>query len=1152
MAKIGSTRLSLRNGGPWGGMVQTSRSAPSRFLLLENCYVNSDGTELRMMPGMRCTHDFETRTRDLNTDTTLGFRATHVDAHRAVYEAVPANAYYQKEKTTPDETRQIWAQPGLMHCIEQVHDRWIMVGESDRRREPIYNVGRTSWVSIAGYQDDGVDITLTLNVQPDTAAGFNTITAGDHLLIDGATGSLATLLNGNMHTVLSFPTATTVKIDTTSGGVVGLTATSAYVARGGYNGRTGGLSDDTFSDLTIWTSLEKGNHSTVTELCRQAHTANRMPDFGDAVGTYKEGNANVATPNGGISRRARVGTSFRSVPHVSGNRLILATPGAGVVMQVPVVIAPSFTGSDTATGIGANSNDIYDRPRCLGVPKAVLWEDPDKSVANSFHLTQPAIPGPGVPDRVFGGNTYASRIGTYQFKFSYVDDGTGEMGLCSEPIVLKTDGANAREGFRFWIYVPGYLMHESLATSINVYRTTRNGQTFYFDRTIPMTGANSTFVASATTSSRYGATPETATTEYFYHIQYDAYFTDDALLVERGDHVPDVLEQMPMGCKASRTIRGFTFFGGALGDAGSRREYFKGSVTLEYDPTLGAAGIYPYSDELTMMFTNDVTAPVTSSFRGSESWAMCGSRIIPPAYAGQSIVGRDVAPAPRKQIDLDKLINTDVSWDLAAVLNYTGRYPDVRYSIINTPLAPTEACLDASRRNIVAYLKLPRARLQISEPDNPNIVPAINTTILANEVDDDIEAIGDAGGQAVICTRAKTYVLGFSQSPLNVPPENASERFGCIAPNSMVSFESSCAWISDRGPVAIIGGAVRWIGEPVAAFFAGEAARYRRDSDGMMRHSWACHDAERSLLYFGVFADRNAGTSLETRITYNQSTFSWEQFRGTASQDLAWSKFPCDEILVYSYRQDRWSVWRPPQPIQWMTRGVDSSGVNRVFVLGQDRRIYVLDDNWAQGDKDTWQITADANQTVSSMVTSLAHIPSWKGMSATVVRTTSGVASIVATATITSETVAGGSTTFGFDAPITMRIGDVIHIGMRSMRVKTTFMNVKQSDSSLFTAGISVALDSRIDSGASGAYEAFVSGSVTTNRLREGIPTKSVQTLNSDDSSHYRWIGRHEADDVVRDLSLVQGQAVGQNHMIDLTITGNAQVRLQDIWVEVA
>ena len=121
------------------------------------------------------------------------------------------------------------------------------------------------------------------------------------------------------------------------------------------------------------------------------------------------------------------------------------------------------------------------------------------------------------------------------------------------------------------------------------------------------------------------------------------------------------------------------------------------------------------------------------------------------------------------------------------------------------------------------------------------------------------------------------------------------------------------------------------------------------------------------------------------------------------------------------------------------------------------------------------------------------------------------------------------------------------------MRMVTTFLNPKQSDSS--KGGLlvlSYGLESRATVGGAGPYDAFVEGKMVSTRMRDGIPTRSEQTMNARDSGNLSWLGSHVEDCPVRDHKVTQGQTVGQGHQFDVTILGNAQVRIQDLQVEIA
>ena len=72
----------------------------------------------------------------------------------------------------------------------------------------------------------------------------------------------------------------------------------------------------------------------------------------------------------------------------------------------------------------------------------------------------------------------------------------------------------------------------------------------------------------------------------------------------------------------------------------------------------------------------------------------------------------------------------------------------------------------------------------------------------------------------------------------------------------------------------------------------------------------------------------------------------------TASETLSdkiLSRFPCDEILIWSYRANAFSHWRPPAGLEvyWMRPLRDKAGRVRMCFLAADNRIYALDDAWS-------------------------------------------------------------------------------------------------------------------------------------------------------------------------------------------------------------
>lgn len=1189
MAQIGAIPLPLKDPERgFRGITTLSQTSPFHFLEIENGYVNSDASEIRTFPGYVCTHDFASTLRSWSLTQQNGYICNHFAARRGSIAQVGAYKY----DLVPSANQTVWTRPTQLHCIEQVGQRWIVVGQSDHLREPILNSGATAYVKVISYAEVGGFPELTLDANPLTTADtFNTVqagagTTGSRVYLEGLTGALASVLNGRSHYVTNIAGAV-VRLATAVGGG-SATGQNGYIDRVSNPGSASGVlpATDDQESLTIWTSIDGGDPA-LTAATRPfpAHVFNRQRDFGDTItapstGNLKQGNSNAATISGGRSRRRQKTLPYRLVPHVAGNRLILVAPGYGCVFQAPVKIPPNFDELSFQFGAHALCNDIYDQPRCLGVPKAVQWSDPDKTVApsgNTAHIeyasTEPFAFGGSSGATGNSGVAVTARAGTYKFKVAYKDEVTGEVGLCSEEVAITTDAATvAFEGLRIFVYFPGYLMHECGALSINLYRTIKDGDTFFFDQSflVQYLAEAGPFVSGFGTI-KYGLPPTSATTEYFHHVVLRPIYTTDTQLQENEGLVPETIEQMPMGAKCGRTMRGFTLFGGALGNAGTRQELQRGTLTMFYDKNVnGLNAIERFRNHIGSTFTNDfdtTTPPLApASFQGVEEGFGCAARNIPPAYAGQIISGKWF-PYPRRWIQLDRLVNTTVGYDGTFPNDLGSRIQDVRYTILDTPLLEFDDLTSGNAQLQQTHLLLPRAQVQISEPDNPGVTPATNTTVLASMRDDDVEAIGDANGQAIVCTRSATYSIAFSDSPVGTPPDLANSGFGCIAANSMISFESGAAWISERGPVAWSGG-VQFIGESLESRFTPETGRYLRDSTGMMRHAWGCHDHERKLLYFGLYAgragiDRNVDPGALT-VQYQGTTYDWTSALaalegGVSIADRVKSLFPADEVLIYSYRTGAWSVWRPPLTlgIQWMTRGIDAQGQARIFFLGSDKRQYALGDEYGQGDRESYRRTTSGTGTLSVIPLS-ASVPgtgmSWVGLTVAIYSedASSGLATLKGTSTVTVATPGASEITLA--TAITVAPNDVVIIGARTMRIDTSFQNLKQTATARAAKlGVRYRLWSRHGQGlGSTKQQAFVAASVKTEIKRDEVPTsvENSLTANAVDPTAYKWLVQDQPNAPVHERGLSLGAASGANHQVRLTFLGGAQVRLQDLYVE--
>jgi hypothetical protein len=1139
-------------------------AAGFQFELLENCYVS--GGEIRPMPGAVCVLDPTTDAR-LATDVTpfspRGWDADHYDARRPV-SAVDANGY--PIPATPTESMLVWTRPTTLHSVHYVGNRWVFLGESDGRREPVYNAGETQWVYVTAYQGDGAgtNIDLTLSQAPLTTSGrFNAVRAGSTIYLEGFTGDHAAALNNKQHVVSGVAGAVVTITTNYTGSHAAFTGQTGFIGRVtpswdfAYSADPAGIGEDVES-LTVWrTATNSATPGNADDQVLCSHVANRRRDFGDATGTLET-----------HSKRKQRSIPYRVVPHVAGNRIIVAAPGYGCVFQVPNMLPPSLTGAVGAGGLAAYSNTELDQPQSLGVPKCIALEDPDKTVATTMHVVKS---GSLSTDNAleFGGSNGAvsGRAGVYKWIFAYRNEATGEVGIPCEPITVTTDSsAGVSERLRFHIRYPGYTMPECAAMSILAFRTIKNGDTFYYDSSIPLLAADANAMSvalSAESSGAYGLTPTTLplTDGYCHYVLFEPRYQTDAKLVQLVDDSasgspvnvnPSTVNQMPMGCKTAQTYRGFTMFGGALGDTGLRRELQAGTLQLVYDrnaSTLGAAQYYP--DRIITRFDEGnlgggAFAPPVASTTGFGT----GAEDLPSSYAGQNIYSTQMFPFPRRLVTFNKTVNTTIGtadvWD-----TQRHRAPDTHYEILNSPAREQE---DINTGPEPAYLVLPRGKVQVSNPDHPGETPATNTIVVSAEDDQDIEAMGSAGGQPVICTKDRTYFLGFSTTPVGGIPDIVSDKFGCIAPNSMVSFDGGCAWISSRGPVAMIGGEFRWIGEPLQQWFTESTSRYKKDSLGMMRHAWACHDPIRGLIYFGLFADRAVGTSAEIEVSYRGTSYSWSDTNGVGAltADQIRSRFPCDEVLVYSYRDDGWSVWRPGswQAIQWMTVGQDSTQTTRVFFLGHDKRLYALDDLWGQSDEDSNLTTIAQTGLVSTITGLTTGIKMQVGMDVAFYKGGSGTKlEFIGLRTIASKT----SSEITLDSSVTLPQGGCkMLVAPHRMKLRTNWVSWKDSDhAGVGKLGIRYSLWSRYSttSGGVGAkLPAFVRATVRTAASFNGLLTRKESSMTADG---YSPVGEDVSASQTFEHGLGLGFSQGQGHQVELDVIGGTQLRLSDLFAEV-
>jgi len=167
--------------------------------------------------------------------------------------------------------------------------------------------------------------------------------------------------------------------------------------------------------------------------CYPSWVANRQRDFGDdnniqdaeGVILYQSGGIDIR----GVSRREQRRLPFRPNIEPALDRIILAAPQYGCMFQIPAKVPiDAFTwtaGGTSSTGIVHRNNDIYDRPRALGIPKPRLIES----------IATPNMPSPSdigtagqysTSVTTFGSPTFGLDAGDYKVAVSFEDAGTGD------------------------------------------------------------------------------------------------------------------------------------------------------------------------------------------------------------------------------------------------------------------------------------------------------------------------------------------------------------------------------------------------------------------------------------------------------------------------------------------------------------------------------------------------------------------------------------------------------------------------------------------------------------------------------------------------------------------------------------------------------
>lgn len=994
---MGQRLLSLKGASPiWRGKSSLSVNdrGMRRFLKMENCYVNRDGSEIRSFPGYGVLLDL---TEIHNTN---GYARYVPDAVRPLLEFTSPGARFKYAKVyDPTDTQTLYARakPKNLFAFEQIGGEIVIIGESRFREVPVFTANASSSGQATVSQVDGTLSTWRFTFSGtisaastwgyDAGSGGTPAFGGNHALpgmsvyAEGFTSSdaaeqaiLDAEVNGKVHLVGTV-TTTSISVTTTTSNNVTIAVTDGelHIVRNNRADyypsspdRTVSPYDDTYTRriddpdaLTAWRVQgypSMGSSSGYRMTCWPSWVANRTRDFGDLETRHLEGIIVESTPTGdrAVSRREGKRLPYRPSIEPAMDRIILAAPKYGCMFQIPlrVGIDPANWTSPSTTsdrGIPFPANNIYDKPRSLGIPKPRLIVSVETAVAASPSVVTPAnfnvVPVTGL--------TSASwPEGTFKVAISFEDSGTGDEGLASETMEVTVPAVTSNP-YTIAIYFmhPGYVMPECSVDKVNVYIALPDEEALGFYDSFEIENRPSVFDDDA--SGFYGAgdavQPQDADALY-RRIQLQIPDTSPSLAeLETAIDFTRLAPQsatMPRGASACKFIRGVLFSGGAIGNAGSSDQLWRSKASMSF---IEGNVLFGDEDVFAIRSFGAVNInPETASVDGDYESGQLGiaGRCFPDAYQGIEFVARDLLPRTDSRYVVDRVVNR-LAVDTGQVTSVSSphfyHHERIRATepllLSGRPAGSTPLTDSVSTSDKDIFFIMPRGQVQIGDPGAPNRSSRAFIKLVDPARGDDITAIGQLGGNAVICTRKETYSYSWYRNPAGEEPNLMSNEFGCIAANSMVEFDGGLAWISERGPVAV-GQGLQFIGQDVTEDFIGAQRRYLTDSRGMMRHTWSCHDKDRGLVMWGMVTSQNTAT-----VSWEDEELTW----ATATTDEQKSRFACDEVLIWSYATGAFSTWRPPagKEILWMRPITDADGNVRIAFLAADMRIYALDDAYA-------------------------------------------------------------------------------------------------------------------------------------------------------------------------------------------------------------
>ena len=1161
-------------------------------------YVGGQGLELRTFPGWKCVINPAD-----GAPASPGYQQLVVDAERPVAgpkgptdtlrERVPygvLTSYGAGANVTADvdESMRVWTERRSLFSFHRLRDKVILVAETGLRIEPIMDsatrtvISKVSkWTRVAGV----AVVMLTPNPGAIVADSPNQIQVGDVIylgdIVDTNVADAARLAR-RCHYVTAYNAGTgEATLSTTVAAASASTTLAVNVGRTRGN-RTGPSSfapdgigefeqdatlaiQDAESLTAFWVEDPIDIDGTPIQAAHPSYVANRQRDFGDiayTAGGFRrlEGHRPTAfggTARFGIPRRRTIKLPYRPVPQVAGDRLLMAVPGYGCIMQIPAIIpTTSSTSSYPTRGPVQNYNDSAARPRSLGVPKAILAVPND--VTGTPVITVRADLLGYAPN-----NTGAPVATTVRVAAAYRDEATGEVGLLSEvwSFTVTVPNGNSLD-LRAWIMHPAYALCECLAFSIMLFVSKPNEEALLHvatiqandDKTGIFAGPNF-YVNGMGSSSVYGLDGTSGSggfcAEMFWVYSFPAALASTPSLFNASVEIPTE-RNMPRGASWLRVVRGVRLSGGGVGDVGQKLELQSGQADLLY---AGSAGIHNKPKEITI-------TRITDELTYRDEWPFIGGRFIPSSYGGCRVWSRTLFPHPQEAATLEQLVNAHGDATMFATAPGGGGEVRhfIRWSCIENPHR-----WDGTRsvNNQAAYIVLPRGVVQIGEPGLPSVQSGFGNQIVDAQKDEDTVAGGEIRGVALMMTQFETYAMSWSQGPAGAVPVLLSNSFGCIAPNTSIEYDGGAFWLSGRGPCVCNGEVVQSISN-LDKWFHGETSRFLRDSQGMMRHAWAYHDATRELVMVGVLENRSNIT-----IQWSGVATTW-----AAANDQAKSRFPCDTILVMNTVNGAWTEWHAPAGMEvlWMGSVPCIDGVSRTSFLAADGRIHSLDDLFGEDNQEPLQVSINEG-TAGSFVVVTASLSA--GQAFGIDNTARGGRGALVRVGMDVCVFDNSTYELKFRGPITeidpagssIKLGGtgswpgncIALIGARTMSMTMTAVTPKGVDPTTIQAiTVKGKLASRLQSdGAQSLRQpTWVKAWVSRSTDKVNLTTEGGDDRRIESRMHTNSLGDlfgvSDASDTPRSKRLHQGAVTAKTLQVRLEVFGGSQACLNDVLMEVS